>query len=392
MAVSPTIPGTLSSEPDRTAATDRSPAARRRIRVCHVSMTLRTGGLERLLVDIGRHCNADRFDCAFLAFESLGPPADDLRELGYTVSRISRQDHGRLAFLNGLRRHLQDGQFDVVHTHNTLPHFYASAAARLAGIPVIVNSQHGRGCGNSWKARCQFRLANRWTDCVVGVSEDAARLCRKDDPRSAGRTMAIWNGIDVDRFDFRGPASAPVAVSVARLSHEKDFATLLRAVWILVKEHPDFRLKIAGDGAERADLEQLARDLRLEQNVEFLGEQRDIPALLSQAAFFVSSSTTEGISLTILEAMASGLPVITTNVGGNPEIVVDGGTGRLVNPRSPDELALAMRQMLADREVWPVMGQLGRQRVEKHFSIRTTVRQYEDLYLDLLRQHGTLTD
>ncbi len=364
----------------------------RRLRVCHVSMTLQTGGLERLLVDFGRQRNAERFDCEFVALDAVGTPAEELQELGFNVSSVADATSGKLSRLRHLVQHFRAGEFDVVHTHNTLAHFYAATAARVARVPVIVNSQHGRGCGQSWKARLQFRLANRWTDRVIGVSEDAARLCRHDDPRSADRISAIWNGIDVDRFDFRGPASQPVALSVARLSQEKDFATLLRAVWILIKEYPDFRLKLVGDGAERPHLEALARDLKLEQNVEFLGERNDIPELLRKAGFFVSSSTTEGISLTILEAMAVGLPVVTTSVGGNPEIVVEGGTGRLVSPRSPDELALAMRQMLADRDAWPVMGQLGRQRVEKHFNVRSMVRQYEDLYLDLLRGKGKLAD
>lgn len=364
----------------------------RKLRVCHVSMTLLTGGLERLLVEFGRHRNAEKFDCEFLALDGLGTPADDLREMGFEVASVAAESPGKLARLQNLMQRFRDGQFDIVHTHNTLPQFYGSLAAHLAGVPVVVNSQHGRGCGKSWKARQQFRLANRWSDRVIGVSEDAARLCQRDDQRSADRISAIWNGIDVDRFDFRGPSSEPVAISVARLSKEKDFETLLRAVWILIKEYPDFRLKLVGDGAERPKLEALARDLKLEQNVEFLGERDDIPDLLRQAGFFVSSSTTEGISLTILEAMAVGLPVVTTNVGGNPEIVVEGGTGRLVSPRSPDELALAMRQMLADRDTWPVMGQLGRQRIEKHFNVRSMVRQYEDLYVDLLRGKGHLTD
>ncbi len=364
----------------------------RRLRVCHVSMTLLTGGLERLLVEFGRHRDAERFYCEFLALDAIGTPGDDLRQMGLEVASVADNASGKLSRLQHLVRRFRTGRFDIVHTHNTLAHFYGSLAAHLAGVPVVVNSQHGRGCGKTWKARLQFRLANRWTDRVIGVSEDAARLCQRDDRRSAERITAIWNGIDVDRFDFRSPSPEPVAISVARLSKEKDFETLLRAVWILIKEHPDFRLKLVGDGAERSKLEALARDLKLDRNVEFLGERHDIPDLLRQAGFFVSSSTTEGISLTILEAMAVGLPVVTTNVGGNPEIVVEGGTGRLVSPRSPDELALAMRQMLADRDAWPVMGQLGRQRIEKHFNVRSMVRQYEDLYLDLLRRKGKLTD
>ncbi len=376
----------------RASLRDSPSSTARRLRVCHVSMTLQTGGLERLLVDFGRRRNAERFDCEFVALDGLGTPADDLRELGFDVSSVAAGTSGKIGRIRNLIRRFRDGEFDVLHTHNTFAHFYAATAAHLAGVPVIVNSQHGRGCGNSWKARCQFRLANRWTDRVVGVSEDAARLCRRDDRRSAERITSIWNGIDVDRFDFRGPAQQPVAISVARLSKEKDFETLLRAVWILIKEHPDFRLKLVGDGAERKKLEALARDLKLTGHVDFLGERNDIADLLPQAAFFVSSSTTEGISLTILEAMAVGLPVVTTNVGGNPEIVVEGGTGRLVNPRSPDELALAMRNMLNDRDAWAVMGQLGRQRIEQHFNVSSMVRQYEDLYIDLLRQKGRLAD
>ena len=391
MTDSATLTTASNSTTERSAAR-HSEVGTRKLRVCHVSMTLLTGGLERLLVEFGRHRNPERFHCEFLALDAVGTPADDLRLMGFNVTSVAAETSGKLGRLQNLVRRFRDGQFDVVHTHNTLAHFYGSPAAHLAGVPVVVNSQHGRGCGKTWKARLQFRLANRWADRVVGVSEDAARLCQRDDRRSAERITAIWNGIDVDRFDFRGPSHEPVAISVARLSKEKDFETLLRAVWILIKEYPDFRLKLVGDGAERPKLEALARDLKLERNVEFLGERNDIPDLLRQADFFVSSSTTEGISLTILEAMAVGLPVVTTNVGGNPEIVVEGGTGRLVSPRSPDELALAMRQMLADRDAWPVMGQLGRQRVEKHFNVRSMVRQYEDLYLDLLRGKGKLTD
>lgn len=358
--------------------------AERKLRVCHVSMCLLTGGLERLLVEFGRNRNGERFETSFVALGGMGTPAEDLRRQGHQVQCVADEVSGKIARLRRLTQIFKEGQFDIVHTHNTLPHFYGALAAKIAGIPVVVNSQHGRGCGNSWKAKLQFRLANRLSDRVVGVSEDAAELCRRDDIRSAHRTIAIWNGVDLDRFEYHGPTAQPVAISVARLSPEKDIATLIRAVWILVKDCPEFRLKIVGDGAERSNLEGLVNDLNLQDHVEFLGERSDISELLSQAGFFVSSSRTEGISLTLLEAMAVGLPVVTTRVGGNPEIVVDGKTGRLVAAESPEELALAMRDLLNEREAWPVFGELGRQRVEQHFNVRSMVRQYEELYLELL--------
>jgi glycosyltransferase involved in cell wall biosynthesis len=360
-----------------------------KLRVCHVSMCLLTGGLERLLVEFGKNRDGERFETSYVALDGLGAPADELRAQGHHVECVSDVVSGKLARLRRLTQIFRKGRFDIVHTHNTLAHFYGAFAAKFAGVPIVVNTQHGRGCGKGWKARLQFRMANQLSDRVVGVSEDAAELCRRDDPLSANRTIALWNGVDLDRFEYRGPSTQPVAISVARLSPEKDFATLLRATWILIKDRPDFRLKIVGDGGERQKLEQLAQELNLNDHVEFLGERSDVSSLLPQAGFFVSSSRTEGISLTLLEAMSVGLPVVTTRVGGNPEIVVEGKTGRLVAPDSPEELALAMRDLLKDQEAWPVYGELARQRVEQHFNVRNMVRQYEDLYRELL-QDGTV--
>ena len=355
-----------------------------KIRVCHVSMCLLTGGLERLLVEFGQNRDGERFETGFVALDGMGTPADELRKQGHFVECVADAASGKLARLRRLTQIFREGQFDVVHTHNTLAHFYGAFAAKFAGVPVVVNTQHGRGCGKGWKAKLQFRIANQLTHRVVGVSEDAAALCRRDDTRSADRILALWNGVDLNRFEYRGPSTQPVAISVARLSPEKDFATLLRATWILIKDRPDFRLKIVGDGKERQKLEQLTEELNLNGHVEFLGERSDVSTLLPQAGFFVSSSRTEGISLTLLEAMAVGLPVVTTRVGGNPEIVVEGKTGRLVSPNSPEELALAMRELLNEQEAWPVYGELARQRVEQHFNVRNMVRQYEDLYRELL--------
>jgi glycosyltransferase involved in cell wall biosynthesis len=355
-------------------------ANRPRLRVCHLSMTLRTGGLERLLVEFARCHDASQFDLSFVALGELGPPAENLRHAGYDVRSLGLPHVGKSALIKSLASHLRDARIDVLHTHNTYPHFYGTLAARWAGVPTVVNSQHGRGCGGGWKGLWQFRLANRLASAVVGVSEDATALCRREDPLSTKAMCCIWNGIDVDRFRFTGPRQAPVAISVARLSSEKDYPTLLRAVALLVRDVPEFRLLLVGDGAERARLEQLSRDLKIEKHVDFLGERQDVPELLAQAGFYVSSSKTEGISLTLLEAMAVGLPIVTTRVGGNPEIVQEGVTGKLVEPLNPDALAASMRQMICEMERWPAIALASRARVETNFNVRQTVSRYEDLY------------
>lgn len=356
-----------------------------RIRICHVSMTLLTGGLERLLVEFAKHHDSQRFDLRFVSLAELGPPADELRRLGFQVETVDLPKRGKLAALRSLRNRLRNDRVDIVHTHNTYAHFYGSVAASWAGVKTVINSQHGRGCGPRKKDKLLFRLANLKAARVVGVSEDAAALCRGEDPWAASKTKVIWNGIDTSRFVYRGPAPSPIAISVARLSPEKDFPTLLHAVAIVVRSVPDFKLLMIGNGAERAKLEALTKTLGIEANVEFLGERSDVPELLARAGFFVSSSKSEGISLTILEAMAVGLPVVTTRVGGNPEIVVEGQTGHLVPDQNPEALAAAMLQMLDHRDMWPAMGELGRRRVEQQFEIRTMIRQYEELYSEVLK-------
>ncbi len=363
----------------------RSFAPSQTIRVCQVSMCLQTGGLERLLVDFARFHDRKKFELQFLALSGDGQPAADIRAAGCPARVLNESlSIRKLRSLAQLVQQLKTHRTQIVHTHNTYAHFYGTLAAKLAGVPIVINTQHGGGCGDSWKARWQFKLANRWTQRVIGVSHDAARLCEKQDRGSQDKITTIWNGINLDRFQYHGPRQTPVAISVARLSVTKDFPTLLRAVRMVLPHVPDFRLRIVGDGPERAQLELLIDELNIRPHVELLGERHDVPELLADAGFFVSSSLSEGISLTLLEAMAVGLPIVTTAVGGNPEVVLDGQTGRLAPAGDPAALARAIVDLCGERDLWSAMGTLGRQRVEQNFEIRQMIRSYEALYEELL--------
>ena len=171
---------------------------------------------------------------------------------------------------------------------------------------------------------------------------------------------------------------------VGRLSPEKDVATLLRAAALVVKEHPAFRLQVAGSGACRAELETLAASLGLVDHVQFCGTVSDIPCLLSGASMFVLPSLTEGLPLTVLEAMACGLPVVATRTGGTMEAVEDLASGLLVGVREPEELARAMGRVWANAELGRDMGIAGRRRVEELFDVRAMVSRYEALYEEVL--------
>lgn len=353
-------------------------AANRPLRVCHVSLTLKTGGLERLLCDFARLADPARSAPLFVAMREIGPFAERIREGGGRVELLS--PGGRWQQIRELQRLLRREQIDVVHTHNTYPHIYATIAARLAGVPVVVNTRHGQRLGHGWRSTVPYRAATWLADRVIAVSDDAARLCVTADRLPSRKVVRIWNGIDLEQFEYRGPVDQPIAISVARLSPEKDFATLLRAIPQVVAEVPEFRLQLVGDGPERSRLEQLAAELQLGDRVEFLGECHNVPALLANAGLFVSSSLSEGISLTLLEAMAVGLPVVATAVGGNPEIVVPEETGWLLPAGSPEALASMLVTACRQRSRWPAFGQAGRQRVADHFDIHRMVDDYQTLY------------
>jgi glycosyltransferase involved in cell wall biosynthesis len=350
----------------------------RPLKVCHVSLTLKTGGLERILADLAHHHLPERCEPTFLALREIGRFGEEIRALGRHVAVL--KDQSRFGGLREMARFFREHQFDIVHTHNTYPHIYGTIAARWAGVPVVVQTRHGQRAGHGWKSSLQYRWAARWTDRIITVSDDAAGLCVTADRIPAAKVTRIWNGIDLSQFRFTGPSTDLVAIAVARLSAEKDFPTLLRAMALVVPRVPTLRLKIVGDGPERAALESLADELHLRNNIEFLGERRDVPQLLTQAGFFVTSSLTEGISLTLLEAMAVGLPVVATSVGGNPEIVVDGETGRLAPAANPTALAAAIVAMCEDRAQWPAFGRAGCERAAAHFDIHRMARDYEDLY------------
>jgi sugar transferase (PEP-CTERM/EpsH1 system associated) len=355
-----------------------------RRRVCHVSLGLCTGGMERLLVEFARCYDPQHYELHFVALHNTGQPADDIRKLGCTVHLLRDLRGKPFAQWRELVRCFRELKPDVVHTHNAYPHFYGTLAARWCRIPVVINTRHGRRIGTTWKARTWFWLAGMLADRVVAVSDDAAHLCLKDVSLPRRKVARIWNGIDLSRFAYRGPASNPIAISVARLSPEKDFPTLIRAVALAAEVVPELRLKIVGDGPERERMEHLIVELGQSSRIELLGERQDIPELLATAGFFATATLTEGISLTLLEAMASGLPVLATNVGGNPEIVEEDLTGYLVPAGNVEVLAAALIRMVHANGLWPELGRQGRERVEQHFSNRNMVSSYEKLYTELL--------
>lgn len=351
-----------------------------KLRVAHVTQGLEVGGQERLLVEMARHYDRERFDWTVIVLGSRGPLADPLEAAGVRILPLDLPTGFRPGIWRQLASLFRAGQYQVVHSHDDRPLIFGMPAAWWASVPCRIHTHHhGALAKITRRQRFLGRLASRCAQHFICVSEDSARHV-VEAGISPARVRTIWNGIDLSRFAYQGPAVDGPVVTVARLSPEKDVANLLHAAQRVLAEHPQARFEIAGDGPSREELHRLARDLHVADNVVFHGDVRDIPALLVRARFFVLPSQTEGISLTILEAQARGLPVVATAVGGTPEIVQSGTTGLLVPPRDPDALAHAIRALWCDPARCREMGLAGRARVEKCFDIRKMTRQYETLY------------
>jgi glycosyltransferase involved in cell wall biosynthesis len=357
----------------------------RKLQVTHVVGQLRTGGMEKLLVELARHADRDRFDLRFVCLEDRGPVADEIEACGWEAVCLGCRPGLRPGTVWRLSRQFIRGCADVVHTHNNAPLIYGAPAARLAGVSAVVHTRHGRSPEAGRRQRTAVRLASLLASRVVCVSEDSGRLSAAEG--IAGRKLTvIRNGIDTARFTYLGPAPDGPVVMVGRLVPAKGVDTLLRAAAIVVRQQPEFRLEIAGDGEARPGLEALSAELGLGEHVRFVGNIGDVPGLLARASAVVLPSLSEGISLTLLEAMARGLPVVATRVGGNPEVVEDGVTGRLVPASDPDALAAALLSVWPASDCTREMGRAGRERVERLFDVRRMVAEYETLYLHLTKR------
>ncbi len=350
------------------------------LRVGHVTLGLETGGQERLLLEFARHAAGDRVALTVVSLTGRGRLGGQLEALGARVIGLDVPAGFRPRLIMELRKLFRAEDFDVVHTHDERPLIYGGPAALLAGVPVRVHTHHhGRLGPVSRLGRGLLRAAALTVFPFCCVSSDSATYVR-DLGVSPGRLLTVLNGIDLSRFPFCGPTRGGPAVCVGRLDPGKGHATLFEAVRAVVATVPNFQLLVAGQGQQAAELERLRVAYGLERNVTLLGEVSDIPGLMARAGLFVLASRSEGISLTILEAMASGLPVVTTAVGGTPEIIANGLSGLLVPRDDPKALADALLTVETDFEIAERLGRAARARVEAAFDVVEMVARYEAFY------------
>jgi len=359
------------------------------------------GGLERLVLDLAQCQLADGHQPLIYCLTHPGRLAAEAESSGIKIRSFAKPRGPHLGIAWNIARQLRIDRPDVLHLHNHLVHHYGVLAGLLARVPVFVNTRHraeqklisspnGSSISTTPADRQSdliFRATLPFVGSVVLISESTRRFFIQHRGVPASKARVILNGAHLERFleapAHPGQAAPRVRFGIAaRLVEAKDHYTLLRAFATVVREIPLAELAIAGDGGLRTELEAFTRKLNLTDHVTFVGALPDTPRFLSELDIFVLSSLNEGLPIALLEAMAAGLPIVSTRAGGVDEAAVDGQNAFLAEPGNADDLAQAMIKM-ARRPDLAEMGAKGREMVKTRFRIEQSWAEYHKLFLSL---------
>ena len=350
-----------------------------------------TGGLEHIIVEMVRRGPEYGFLSSVAALRQAGELAEVIRRMGADFDFLHKRDGLDFRMALRLASLVRRKGIDLIQAHNVGAGLYSGLAGLITRRPVVT-IRHGLSFGmtSPWLRRVAGRLSTR----TVCVGRAVMETARKIDFLPASKLQVIYNGVDAQNFrpdpetrgmarrEFGIPPEAPLAVAVGRLDPIKDYPGLLKAAAMST----GLTLLIAGDGPPRGELEGMIGELGLGGRVRLLGNRDDVPRLLQAADMFVLSSLSEGISKAILEAMSTGLAVVATNVGGNPELVEEGRTGILVPVGDPAALAQALSSLAGDPQTARAMGARGREAVLARFQVDATFRAYAELYRELVKR------
>lgn len=364
--------------------------------VVHIIHRLAIGGLENGVVNLVNRMSTDKYQHAIISLTDIVDFEHRIENKDVACYALEKREGIDLMTYFHLWKILAKIRPQIVHTRNfgTLD---CQFIALMALVPRRIHGEHGRDLndidGRKYKNTLIRKLFRPIIDKYVALSRDIERWLRIHIKVPRQKIIQIYNGVDTEifypagiRYPNRQEKGEYLTIgTVGRLQGEKDQITLVKAINRVLssienRKDRNIRLVIVGDGPLRQDLEGLIDEMGISEHVELLGSRDDINELMRKFDLFVLPSLTEGISNTILEAMATGLPVIATNVGGNPELVLDNETGVLVPVTDDNAIADAIIKYIDKPELLAIHGDRGRHRVLEHFSIDSMVKGYESLY------------
>jgi glycosyltransferase involved in cell wall biosynthesis len=365
-----------------------------RIRLAQITHDLAIGGLQQVVVNLCRTIDRERFDVIVVCLRALGAYVPEVERMGIRVRLVPQKQNGTdyFSFLK-LANILKEEKIEVIHTHNTQPFFDGTIAGLLAGVRTIIHTDHARNFPDKRRYMFAEWLMSHFASKIVGVSEHTSRNLMKFERISAKKIVTIPNGIYGSQYkivvdkekkkkELGIKGNGPILGVGVRLTEQKGITYLLKAMPKVIREFPDATLVIAGQGPLEPQLKREAVELKVKDNVFFLGPRLDMPEILKLLDIYVLPSLWEGLPMVILEAMASGCPIIATDVGGNSTAIQNRSNGSLVKAKDAQELSMEIIKLLRDKELRVKYVTNGTKIFDEKYSAEIMTKQYEELYLN----------
>ena len=354
------------------------------------------GGGQQHLLWLAQNLDRSKYEIS-AACEGEGYLVDELKKIHITVYPINISNRPNIFSLIKIHKLLKHISPDILHTHGGTAGFYGRAASMFGFKGAVIHTYHGihylnfekSFLKNIYKAADKYLL--RYTDCTICVAQNDFNIGLNAGIVKKEKAVVIHNGVNVEKFNRASSSDYKIKLknepdeiiigSVGRLHYQKGYDYLVDASAEVLKDFPKAKFVLIGEGELKSSLESSAKEKNVLSSFMFLGNQTDIPGLLSQMDIFVLPSLWEGLPLVLLEAMAAKKPVVATNVNGTVEIIESGKEGILVPPKNSTDLASAIKRLLNDADLREKYAEAGYNKIVSEFSLKTMVNKTEEVYL-----------
>lgn len=351
------------------------------MKICHVVYSLEMGGAEVLVAQLCRIQRAHGHDVSVCAYSKLGPIGEQMQAEGFEIYVPGEAHPARTMFR--YLEHFRKLRPDVVHCHNPAPTLQAALSARLSGASRVLATRHSLVAPPYDKgAEIKFSIFARFCDWITGVCETTSNNLRHAPLAATSRIVTVYNGVSPVEplVDNARTQEEFTLLFIGRVAVIKDLPTMLRAVAIAVKQLPHLKLWVVGDGPVRNDLEALAAELGIDANVRFWGQQMDTARFYNAADAFIMSSVSEGVPMSLLQAMSLGLPAVLTDVGGMGEVLRLSQSGLLSPVGDAQGMADSIVTLANDASLRAEFSTRARISYEEYFTLAKMDAAYMELY------------
>lgn len=362
-----------------------------KIKVLHVVEDLRIGGLERIIASIVTNLDKNKYDVGVWCLSEGGEIALDLIGKGISVKILGMKSYHNPLNIIALSQLIRRNRIKILHIHGYFAGTFGRLAAIIARVPIIIYHVHSTYYGYKKRNILTEKILSFFTDNIVCISKAVRKFVMQVEGINEKKACLIYNGIEapevfnepahINRDSFGLSKKDFVAITVASLTPNKGHHVLIHAMKTVSRKHSNLGLLITGEGPLRNGLDEHLKELPFFSKILFAKERKEVISLLKLADVFVLPSVKrEGLGIALIEAMAVGLPVIGTRLGGIPEVIQDNINGFLVTPGNHEELAAAIEKIIGDKVIRDEMGRMGRKIYEKSFTVETMLRKIELLY------------